>query len=118
MRHPLTAASAALVVTGSALLLIGHNGSAHPHPADAPTASAAAEMRPTGSPGIALPSHAPTAVEPATPTAHAAPPGGFVGEPGRQIPVNHDVTGGLCAWRMSVKVGVSLSGQSLRAGCG
>ncbi len=43
---------------------------------------------------------------------------GFVGEPGRQIPVNHDVTGGLCAWRMSVKVGVSLSGQSLRAGCG
>jgi len=45
-------------------------------------------------------------------------PRGFVGEPGRQIPVNPDVTGGLCAWRMSVKVGVSLSGQSLRAGCG
>jgi len=75
MRHPLTAASAALVVTGSVLLLVGHNGGPHPDRADAPTANPAAETRPTGSPGSALPGSAPTAAEPATPTAHAAPPG-------------------------------------------
>ncbi len=75
MRHPLTAASAALVITGSVLLLVGYTGGTHPDQADPPAASAAAETWPTGSPGSALPSHAPTAVEPATPTAHAAPPG-------------------------------------------
>ena len=78
MRHPLTAASVALVVTGSVLLLVGYNGGTPPDQADPPAARPAAETRPPGSPGSALPGRAPVAVgpaTPATPTAHAAPPG-------------------------------------------
>jgi len=75
MRHPLTAASAALVITGSVLLLFGHSGGTHPDQADPPAASPAAETRPPASPGSAFPGRAPIAVGPATPATHAAPPG-------------------------------------------
>jgi len=78
MRHPLTAASAALVITGSVLLLVGYNGGTHPDRASPPAASPAAETRPPESAGSALPGRTPVAVgpaTPATPTTHAAPPG-------------------------------------------
>lgn len=81
MRHPLTAASAALVIAGSVLLLVGYNSGTHPDQADPPAVSPAAETRPPARPGSALPGRAPFAVgpatpaTPATPTAHAAPPG-------------------------------------------
>lgn len=75
MRHPLTVASAALVVTGSVLLLVGYNVGTSPDQADPPAARPAAETRPPASPDSALPGRAPMAVGPATSTAHAAPPG-------------------------------------------
>lgn len=75
MRHPLTVASAALVITGSVLLLVGHSGDTPPDRADPPVASPAAETRAPASPDSTLPGRTPVAVGPATPAAHAAPPG-------------------------------------------
>ena len=72
MRHPLTAASAALVVTGSVLLLVGYNAGTPPDQADPPAASPAAETRPPASPGSAPRGRTPAA---ASPMAHATPPG-------------------------------------------
>jgi len=72
MRHPLTAASAALVVTGSVLLLVGYNAGTPPDQADPPAASPAAETRPPGSPGSTPRGRTPAA---ASPMAHATPLG-------------------------------------------